>query len=95
MGSDITAFVLPEILPGEQWIPSNGTVGHSFVEHVCGDCARNDDYQCEILARSFAGEAVEWRSTAEGQACLAYVPLGESLPQAPCPHTAPLDLSGP
>lgn len=93
MGSQITAFILPPDLPGEQWKPSNGTVGYSFVEHHCGDCERNRDDDCDILARSFCGEAVEWRSTDEGQFCMAYAPLGERLPEPPCPHTQALNLS--
>lgn len=93
MGSQITAFILPDVLPGEQWKPSNGTVGYSFVAHVCGDCERNRDDDCDILSRSFRGEAVEWRSTDEGQFCMAYAPLGERLPEPPCPHTASLELA--
>ena len=31
----------PGPLPGEQWVPSNGTVGYSFLEHECGNCARD------------------------------------------------------
>ncbi|MFJ3464981.1 hypothetical protein [Achromobacter spanius] len=92
MGSQITTYIVPPTLPGEQWQPSNGTVGHSFVEHYCGDCERNRDNDCDILARSFCGEAIEWRSTGEGQFCMAYAPLGERLPEAPCPNTGALDL---
>jgi hypothetical protein len=87
MGSQITAFILPAELPGEQWKPSNGTVGYSFVAHYCGDCERNRDDDCDILARSFCGEAIEWRSTNEGQFCMAHVPLGDSLPETPDPLT--------
>lgn len=28
-------------LPGEQWIPSNGTVGHAFIEGECSRCAKD------------------------------------------------------
>lgn len=93
MGSGIEAFILPAELPGEQWKPSNGTVGYSFVADVCGNCERDRDEDCDILARSFRGEAIEWRRTEErGCFCLAYVPRGEALPQPPCPHTLALDL---
>lgn len=83
-----------EALPGEQWKPSNGTVGYSFVAGVCGSCERDRDEDCAILARSFRGEAVEWRRTDEdGCFCMAYVPRGEAAPELPCPHTLPLDLA--
>lgn len=82
-----------EPLPGEQWKPSNGTVGYSFVADVCGTCDRDHDENCGILARSFRGEAVEWRRTeADGCFCMAYVPKGERLPEPPCPHTMALPL---
>lgn len=94
MGSQITAFILPDVLPGEQWKPSNGTVGYSFVSAVCGDCERDHGEDCDILARSFRGEAVEWRRTeADGCFCMAYVPKGERLPEPPCPNTQALDLT--
>ena len=93
MGSQITAFILPLELPGQQWMPSNGTVGYSFVTGVCCNCERNRDVDCEILARSFRGEAVEWRrSTEDGCFCMAYVPLGQPLPESPDPLTLCLDL---
>lgn len=93
MGSGIEAFILPAELPGEQWKPSNGTLGHSFVANVCGNCERDRNEDCDILARSFCGEAVEWRRTEEqGCFCMAYVPKGEALPQPRCPHTLALDL---
>lgn len=93
MGSQITAFILPPELPGEQWKPSNGTVGYSFVAHNCGDCERDRDEDCDILARSFRGEAIEWRSTDEGQFCMAYAPLGERLPETPDPLTLCMDFA--
>lgn len=78
-------------LPGTQWQPSNGTVGHSFIDHECGSCQRNCDDDCRILARSFIGEAVEWRTTADGECfCTEHVPLGEPLPQLTCARTLPL-----
>lgn len=94
MGSRITAFILPAELPGEQWKPSNGTVGHSFVSNVCGTCERDHDEDCDILARSFRGEAVEWRRTKEnGCFCMAYVPAGEQLPETPDPLNLCLALA--
>lgn len=82
-----------ELLPGEQWKPSNGTVGYSFVTEVCGACERDRDERCAVLARSFRGEAVEWRSTDTGQICTAFVPAGAQSPRPPCPHTRPLPLA--
>ncbi|CUJ38991.1 ASCH domain-containing protein [Achromobacter ruhlandii] len=82
-----------EPLPGAQWTPSNGTVGYSFVSEVCGTCSRDQDERCPILARSFRGEAVEWRSTNDGQICVAYTPAGEPAPMPPCAHTMALPLS--
>jgi hypothetical protein len=84
-----------QALPGEQWEPSNGTVGYSFVADVCGDCQRDADEDCPILARSFRGEAVEWRRTDDdGCYCMFYQPLGEPAPATTCAHTLPLDLEG-
>lgn len=89
----IPEFVVPAVLPGEQWKPSNGTVGYSFVADVCGDCERDREEDCDILARSFRGEAIEWRYTDEdGCFCMAYAPLGERIPEPPCPHTMALPL---
>ncbi|WP_241120642.1 hypothetical protein [Achromobacter xylosoxidans] len=94
MGSRITAFILPAELPGEQWKPSNGTVGYSFVSDACGTCERDHDEDCDILARSFRGDAVEWRRTEEdGCFCMAYVPAGEQLPETPDPLNLCLDLA--
>ena len=91
MGSQITTFTLPPELPGEQWQPSNSTDGYSFTELFCSNCERDRDQYCDIFARSFCGEAVEWRHTEEkGCFCMAYVPLGEPLPEVPCPHTRAL-----
>lgn len=93
MGSQITAFILPTELPGEQWTPTNGTVGYSFIAHYCSNCERNCNDDCDVMARSFCGEAVEWRSTEEGQFCMAYAPLGEGLPETPDPLTLCMDFS--
>lgn len=97
----------PGPLPGEQWQPSNGTDGHSFLLNWCTDCARDksmrqgepvdecdDDELCEIIAASFRGEAVEWRELADGKTqCIAFVPAGDAIPAPRCPFT--LDLFDP
>lgn len=84
----------PGPLPGEQWIPSNGTVGYSFLENECGNCARDksmregapldecdDNECCPIIAASFRGEAVEWRSMPDGEVkCIKFVPVGQPIP---------------
>lgn len=89
-------------LPGEQWIPSNGTAGYSFLEDMCGNCARDramregtpieecdDNERCDIIAASFRGEAIEWRRMPDGQVtCLAFVPAGEPIPEPRCMMTA-------
>ncbi len=87
-------------LPGEQWIPSNGTVGYSFIEGECSRCAKDapsngskpyeacdDSELCQILAASFCGEAVEWRRMPNGEVkCLAFIELGTDTP-ARCDKT--------
>lgn len=87
--------------PGEQWKPSNGTEGHSFLESACGNCARDkamregvdfdecdDSERCDIIGASFRGEAVEWRLLEGGEVkCMAFVPAGEPIPAPRCPHT--------
>ena len=95
----------PGPLPGEQWIPSNGTVGYSFLEDWCGNCQRDkamregleeecdDDGRCEILCASFRGEAVEWRRMPDGHVkCIAFVEKGQPIPPERDTHT--LDLFG-
>jgi hypothetical protein len=91
----------PGPLPGEQWIPSNGTEGYGFLEAVCGNCARDkamregadlddcdDDECCPIIAASFRGEAVEWRCMPDGEVkCIAFVPAGQPIPPAKDEHT--------
>lgn len=94
----------PGPLPGEQWIPSNGTEGYSFLEQACGNCARDkamregvefencdDNEVCPIIAASFMGEAVEWRRLENGEVmCTSFVHAGEPIPQPRCERT--LDL---
>lgn len=77
-------------LPGEQWEPSNGTVGESFIANECGQCARDEDEDCEVLAASFRGEAIEWRELPDGQVkCVLFVERGERIPER-CPKTKDL-----
>jgi hypothetical protein len=87
---------------GQQWTPSNGTIGHSFLEDWCRNCQRDramregldvdecdDNEKCEILSASFRGEAVEWRRLDDGRCvCLAFVEAGETIPTPRCDHTA-------
>jgi len=90
--------------PGEQYVPSNGTEGYSFIAAWCCNCAKDkpssegvdfDDCDpsetCEILAASFRGEAVEWRELEDGTCkCIAFVPKGQVIPAERCPHTLEL-----
>lgn len=96
----------PGPLPGEQWIPSNGTVGYSFLSDWCGNCQRDkamregdpledcdDNERCDIIAASFRGEAVEWRRMPDGEVkCIKFVEKGQPIP--PEPDTKTLDLFG-
>lgn len=83
----------PGPLPGEQWVPSNGTEGDSFLCAACGNCARDksmregvdldecdDNEKCEIIAASFRGEAVEWRIENGEVFCTAFVEAGQEIP---------------
>ena len=94
----------PGPLSGEQWQPSNGDVGYSFLSDWCGNCARDsamrddcavedcdDNEKCEIIGASFRGEAVEWRRMPEGEVkCIAFVPAGQPIPAARCTSTSEL-----
>jgi hypothetical protein len=98
----------PGPLEGEQFIPSNGDQGYSFIEEWCSNCQRDkalregvdldecdDNEKCEIVAASFRGEAVEWRELANGKTkCIAFVPAGQIIPAERCPHTAELPFGG-
>jgi len=91
-------------LPGEQWIPSNSTIGAAFIETWCGTCARDkamrdgapvdecdDNEVCEIIGASFRREAVEWRRMPDGDIkCIAFVEVGQTIPPPKCPHTGDL-----
>ena len=93
-------------LPGEQFIPSNGTDGECFLGAWCTNCARDksmregvdlddcdDNEKCEIIAASFRGEAVEWRELDTGECvCLAYVEAGKPVPPVRCDKT--IDMFG-
>ena len=99
----------PGPLPGEQWEPSNGTEGDSFLSHWCGNCARDkamregvdidecdDNEKCEIIAASFRGEAVEWRELEDGKCvCIAFVEAGTIAPTTRCEHTTDMFGSQP
>ena len=97
----MTYIPTPGPRPGEQWIPSNGTVGDSFLSDMCGNCARDkamregvdinecdDNEKCEIIAASFRGEAVEWRKDGGNDFCIAIEKAGEPIPAPRCPKTA-------
>lgn len=93
-------------LPGERYMPSNGTAGEGFIEAWCCNCARDkpmsegkdfdectDDEVCEILAASFRDEAVEWRRLDNGElVCLAFVQAGTEVAPPRCEHT--VDMFG-
>jgi len=80
-------------LPGEQWTPSNGDDGYSFITDWCGTCARDkaareganidecdDNEKCPILGASFRGEAVEWRNIDGVVKCISWVEHGKPIP---------------
>lgn len=105
----MTYIPTPGPLPGEQWVPSNATVGDTFLAHECGSCARDksmregepveecdDNELCPIIAASFRGEAVEWRRMPDGEVkCISWVAAGETPPAPRCHHTADLFGSEP
>jgi hypothetical protein len=96
----------PGPLEGERWEPSNGTEGACFHEAWCCNCERDkdmngtcqaegrdagDDDWCPSLGASYRGEAVEWREMPTGEVkCIAFVPVGQQVPLAPCEHTQDL-----
>ena len=77
----------PGPLPGERWIPNNGTASDEFQERWCARCARDremngtvpsadatDEDWCPIIVASFRDEAVEWRELENGKTiCAAFV----------------------
>jgi hypothetical protein len=88
-------------LPGERYMPSNGTEGYSFIEEWCSNCAKDkpmsegkdfddctDDEVCQILGASFRNEAVEWRELEDGRCvCLDFVQAGTEVAPPRCEHT--------
>jgi len=77
-----------ETLPGEQYIPSNSSGGSIFLDGYCTHCDRDksmngtkdiddceDHERCDILDRSFAGRAVEWRTVNGEIICTGYTPM--------------------
>lgn len=97
-----TAASLPDApaLPGEQWVPSNGTEGMAFIESWCSNCARDDIshgardendeplHTCRILTKSFFGEAVEWRKLGDGGlVCTAFLRLSDPPVTPRCERT--------
>lgn len=98
VNADLTS---PAALPGEQYIPSNGTDGYAFIESWCSHCARDDIshgdrdendeplHTCAILTKSFFGEAVEWRRLADGErTCTAFLRLSDPPVTPRCERTA-------
>ncbi len=79
----------------QQWIPSNSTEGHQFINDWCSRCARDsvcngqktfddcdDSELCQILDASFRGEAKEWIEHDDGRTeCTAFAPLCAAQPQ--------------
>lgn len=100
----MTYVPTPGPLPGEQWIPSNGTEGCSFLDYACSNCARDkamregadldecdDNELCEIIAAAFRREAVEWREMPDGTVkCIAFVSADKPIPDQRCQHTKDL-----
>lgn len=91
-------------LPGQQWTPSNSDQGYAFIEDWCGRCARDkaireglplencDDSEiCQIIARSFRSQAIEWREQDGKVFCTEFVPADEGV-QYRCPMT--VDMFG-
>jgi hypothetical protein len=95
LSAESMAAMLEERPVSQQWIPSNGTEGHQFINDWCSRCARDsvcngqktfddcdDSELCQILAASFRGDAKEWIEHDDGRTeCTAFVPLGAAQPQ--------------
>lgn len=96
----------PGPLPGERYMPSNGTEGEAFISSWCCNCERDkvcngtvdqdeagDEDLCQILGASFRDEAVEWREMPDGKVkCIKFVEKGQPIP--PERDTKTLDLFG-
>lgn len=81
---------------GRKWRPSNGTEGCIFIESWCGECSRDANEDCTILAATFAYDVDdptyprEWCIGADGQPrCTAFLPIGEE-PKHRCERTPDL-----
>lgn len=99
--SSLAYVPTPGPLPGAQYVPSNGTEGHNFLENFCSNCARDrsiregvhvdecdDSELCPIIGASFRGEAVEWRELETGECfCTAFVEAGQEVAAPRCSFT--------
>ena len=79
---------------GEQWHPSNGSDGETFINANCVHCTRDaamngskdeadcsDADYCHILSRSFREPVEEWRELPDGRlTCTAFVAIGDPVP---------------
>lgn len=88
-------------LPGKQYTPSCGGDGADFIERWCSHCARDrvmngsvelgeesDEDFCDILSRSLADGAAEWRRLENGETrCLAFFQEEPQGPMPRCEHT--------
>ena len=103
-------------MDAKKYRPSNGTSGSAFIEHWCGNCARDlpangtkhfddcaQDELCGIIGRTFAFDVDdidyprEWCYGEDGRpCCMAFVPLGEAVPQSRYSKTADMfsELAG-
>ena len=66
---------------GNKWRPSNGTEGEIFIDSWCGECKRDKNQNCPILAATFAHAVTdeaypkEWQYGDDGQPkCAAFEP---------------------
>lgn len=63
-------------LPGDPWMPSNGTEGAEFRARMCDRCDRECGRSCAILTASFIADVPEWRELENGATtCIAFVPI--------------------
>lgn len=80
---------------GKKFRPSNGTEGECFIDSWCGECARDVDDDCPIVAATFAFDVgddeypAEWQYGTDGQPkCTAWVALDDPIPTPRCDQTA-------
>ena len=76
---DAAEFFAP--LAGKKFRPSNGTEGEIFIDSWCGECARDKNQGCPIVAATFAFDVdepeypQEWQYGEDGQPkCTAFEP---------------------